>query len=138
MSDLVEFLLARIAEDQLRVDSIPDWHSTDSARGPGWGSRGSYCPLCDHYMFDGTEVVTEEAWWDHMENVHRRTRVLAECEAKRRIIAEVREADLASDAPDNIEISSILARDLLRLLALPYADHPDYRDEWRPTAWADA
>ncbi|MEU5023581.1 DUF6221 family protein [Streptomyces milbemycinicus] len=20
----------------------------------------------------------------------------------------------------------------LRLLALPYADHPDYRDEWRP------
>jgi hypothetical protein len=22
--------------------------------------------------------------------------------------------------------------DTLKLLALPYADHPDYRDEWRP------
>ena len=22
--------------------------------------------------------------------------------------------------------------DLMRILALPYADHPDYRQEWRP------
>ena len=26
----------------------------------------------------------------------------------------------------------ILALDTLRTLALPYADHPDYDEEWRP------
>jgi hypothetical protein len=25
-----------------------------------------------------------------------------------------------------------LALDVLPLLAVPYADHPDYREEWRP------
>ena len=25
-----------------------------------------------------------------------------------------------------------LAEEVLRLLALPYVDHPDYREEWRP------
>lgn len=26
----------------------------------------------------------------------------------------------------------ILANGILRLIALPYADHPDYREEWKP------
>jgi hypothetical protein len=43
----------------------------------------------------------------------------AECEAKRRIV-EREMADV--DEPDWV---------LLRLLAIPYADHPDYREEWR-------
>jgi hypothetical protein len=28
--------------------------------------------------------------------------------------------------------STPLAKSMLALLALPYADHPDYREEWRP------
>jgi hypothetical protein len=47
-------------------------------------------------------------------------RVLAECAAKRRIVSFA--ADLTEEGTD----------DLLRLLALPYADHPGYRQEWRP------
>ena len=30
------------------------------------------------------------------------------------------------------ESASVLADGTLRLLALPYADHSDYREEWRP------
>lgn len=52
-------------------------------------------------------------------------RVLAECEAKRRIVAwELQVAERAHLQPEQ--------RVILQLLALPYADHPDYRQEWRP------
>jgi hypothetical protein len=41
--------------------------------------------------------------------------VLAECEAKRQIIER-----------------HLYLQGTLALLALPYADHPDYREDWRP------
>ena len=43
-------------------------------------------------------------------------RVLAECEAKRQLIERVGNPDWAG----------------FRILALPYADHPDYQQEWKP------
>jgi len=43
-------------------------------------------------------------------------RVLAECDAKRQLIERVGNPNWAG----------------FSILALPYADHPDYRDEWRP------
>jgi hypothetical protein len=72
-------------------------------------------------------------------------RVLAECEAKRRIVEWHRLID-GLDAEDNPVrgccncIASgavppyLIAGPCMtsRLLALPYADHPDYREEWRP------
>ena len=49
---------------------------------------------------------------------------LAECEAKRRIV----ESYVAEFGPGDW----LVDHDVLRLLALPYADHPDYRQKWRP------
>jgi len=55
-------------------------------------------------------------------------RVLAECDAKRRRLALL---DAVND--ERVPRLSIYLRDLLpRLEALPYADHPDYRQEWKP------
>jgi hypothetical protein len=55
-------------------------------------------------------------------------RVLAECEAKRRIVEL-----LAAGGRDEARAGMDAARErLLPLLALPYADHPDYRPGWRP------
>jgi hypothetical protein len=54
-------------------------------------------------------------------------RVLAECEAKRRIVElhgcyhSCRSSDYAGDCPT------------MDLVALPYASHPEYREEWRAT-----
>jgi len=70
-------------------------------------------------------------------------RVLAECEAKRRIVAWCSERDrvyigtLATDIPrekDFVPGALVHQTDAitLRFLALPYADHPDYRQEWKP------
>ena len=33
---------------------------------------------------------------------------------------------------DDQDARYVIARDILRLLALPYADRPGYREEWRP------
>lgn len=59
-------------------------------------------------------------------------RAVAEVDAKRRLITTIVDVEARADGPDNIELSSIVADSLLRLLALPYADHRDYDEAWRP------
>lgn len=54
---------------------------------------------------------------------HDPARVLAEVEAKRRIV------DVCAEPDDN---GYDVAMMVLPLLALPYADHPDWRPEWAP------
>ncbi len=73
-------------------------------------------------------------------------RVLAECDARRRIVELHQSEDVDGRLPDGEEITlpcCVVCRDsngmreeepcqTLRLLALPYADSPGYREEWRP------
>jgi len=47
-------------------------------------------------------------------------RVLAECESKRRIIVALADTGWRG------------RHELLKMLALPYADHEDYLPEWKP------
>lgn len=62
---------------------------------------------------------------------HDPARVLAEVEAKRRIVA-YREQDARSDLPPVIRDPRLSAFDAaLRALALPYASHDDYDEAWR-------
>lgn len=54
-------------------------------------------------------------------------RVLAEVETKRRIL------DLASDCVRGDPYQEgMVGLELMGLLGLPHASHPEYRDEWRP------
>jgi hypothetical protein len=52
-------------------------------------------------------------------------RVLRECYAKRQTIEVLTRAEAQSDAWHRGQAA-------LQRMVLPYADHPDYRDEWRP------
>ena len=121
---LDEFLLARIAEDKrVATDAAGDdgqgeWSTDDVAgAGPGHGSV------------------------EHIAR-HDPARVLAECSAKRRIVLACREARPETtfvgthppgmaDFPTAAHGQHQLAAVTLALLALPYADHPHYRPEWR-------
>lgn len=134
MTTITEFLLARIAEDEALTRSL--WMS--------------YC--------DGPEgirdgVVVMDDYFGAAELVVGYNRMLAECAAKRAIVE--RETAGRTWKPGDrqppqrfISASEPLPEDVaawrvahtvpvtdtptLRLLAAVYADHPDYRQEWKP------
>ena len=104
MNELAEFLLARVGEDE-RV--------ARAARGAG--------------LHDNRPAVKE--WF----GVAHPDRMLVWSDARRRIVAlhhavrgagdgEVRCAGCGHPPPCPT----------LRLMSLPWADHPDFREEWRP------
>jgi len=103
VSDLAEFLLARAAEDEATNAGLAHHH---------------FCP--DNPCHCGLTA-----------------RILRECEAKRRIVGLCMET-LAVEIPGfpvdtaGFEEARSLASATLRALALPYADHPSFREEWRP------
>lgn len=110
---LTEFLLARIAEDEAAARGIL----------PGLLIRR------DREIHPGESHGFGFVWTSP-------NRVLAECEAKRRIVTEFTSAvDWSQDAdcpmPDLYRTRAGTVLDVLRLLALPYADHRDYRPEWK-------
>ena len=119
---LADFLLARIAEDEFVANH---WQDVDTSQ---WA----------HY---------------HPPSRFNRRWVLAECEAKRQIIElHALTVEKVSQSPfdpdtgerraDEFDVSCAVCGwassdpdggcETLRLLALPYASHTDYREEWRP------
>lgn len=122
MSDLPEFLLARIAEDEhdayhaqgALLGVVTEWHEVEGLRDRG--------------------LTRSDARHAHRWSP---ARVLAECEAKRRIVEQEIRRDVGPvshyiSADVHEAIRARLATPNLRALALPYAEHPDYREEWRP------
>lgn len=111
---IVEFLLARIAEVEAMARAVvteepaDNWPFDLDAKGP--------------------------AAFAHIVR-HDPARVLARCEADRRIAGEHHE--YLGVCSHCVDPSGEHQREAwpcvtLRYLALPYADHPDYREEWRP------
>jgi hypothetical protein len=133
---LADFLLARIAEDEAVAREIASYDPSF-----GWGSNG----FSRHHEAFGERFIPD--------------RVLAECEAKRRIVAlhpidgslrgpvTDNKFDVCACGPDlwpveerpngkwgyvpEPENGDFYPCGTLKALALPYADHPDFRPEWR-------
>ncbi len=132
---LTEFLLARIAEEEAvsraAVEGPWDTMTQETADGENiyfTVDTASGDPILDLHESGALGRSTSEhiARWDP-------ARVLAECEAKRRIV----EAHLSSEAwCDHCSGGELMGNPdgcpTLRLLALPYADHADYDESWRP------
>lgn len=61
-------------------------------------------------------------------------RVLADIEAKRRIVAEFEQVhvDYRTAHTPTLEGQRLGLLKAVAVLALPFADHADYREEWRP------
>lgn len=138
MSDLVAFLRARLVAERAVAERI----AARLVYPPDRELAGqSYWPMPT--VRRAAERSDEDA--ATLIGAFSPARVLAEVDAKRRIIAEHplieasepkvhpfpygcetchfdREEGVYGDGPCTT----------LKLLALPYADHPDYRQEWRP------
>lgn len=138
-ADLIAFLRARLDEDEARARALPPgpwtWRKGEAATtSPGdalVGADGQ--PVLsasdpDEYMAWITRADGFDAYLQQMQPA----RVLAEVEAKRalvndyeRFVAERRRMMGGWDSYP--EVSPVLAA-----FAAIYADHPDYRDAWRP------
>jgi hypothetical protein len=109
VTDLVTFLRERLDEEErlataasragIGVDIGPDGHAV-SSHPDAQDHIATWCPV----------------------------RVLAEVDAKRRIVEGLAEADPHS----GYITGTFAAEDVLCLLALPHAEHPDYDPAWRP------
>jgi len=118
---LTEFLLARIAEDEAvaRPEFFdPDPDLDDPIEGPdtGWLNAAQLTQDCDLDVGTSEHIIRFSP-----------THVLAECEAKRQIIKN----QPWRETSEGSEQQGIWTNDVAALAAI-YADHPDYRDEWRP------
>ncbi|MGW1938970.1 DUF6221 family protein [Streptomyces goshikiensis] len=95
----------------------------------------------------GSRASIATASWMDAEHIarHNPARVLAEVDVRRRLIQEVLRYEAKIDGEwgcchSREQIAAGLCEEInpddieaLRLLALPYADQPGYREKWRPT-----
>lgn len=111
---IVEFILARIAEDEAI----------------GWGvvadAIGRYSAVEAQAIISDAEMQGE-----HSHASVGVARVLRECEAKRRIVAAHRDVigDIETTHPCDGTLG-VIECDTLRALASAYADHPDFDPAW--------
>lgn len=112
-AELIAFLRARLDEDQQHVEAMDDF----------------WIDTTDEFTGDAARRFTDEK------------RVLADIDARRRIVdmfeqyehATTRSGDTTTPGlPSWLGGGQAALDRTLRLLALPYADHSDYRAEWRP------
>lgn len=111
---ITEFLLAQIAEDEMAIDGLVevDYRPRIAADASGTRTRSK-------------------------SSADLKARLVAECEAKRRIVqlhgrcdAHDRPGD-ECDACQRCGDGSIWPCDTLLAVASGYADRPDFREEWR-------
>lgn len=110
MNELADFLLARIDEEGSLASAAG--HDARTLR-----------PITDDLRAepDDRRIAHMFRWSP--------ARVLVDCEAKRRIVEDY----LAQLNSHRSGWDARTPRDYpLRALALPYAEHADYREEWRP------
>lgn len=137
---IVEFLRARLAEDERKARAACE-HTDSAWRVDGDGETLLFWdPMPDT---PGTSQTLGHRIVPHVAR-HDPARVVAEVEAKRRILVRHHPSKMAPWAPAGCEgcgtegdgddpiTEHIDECPELRDLAVVYADHPDYRQEWSP------
>ena len=113
MSDLVAFLEARLAEDQRWCTFTP-------------GGRYKVQALDDDRGPEDEEKVQQyyhrfqPEWMQH------------DIAAKQALITEWRSYGEIQNAYDDEQVTGRALLTALKILGTAYADHPDYRQEWKP------
>src|SRR2546423_10960409 len=132
MDDLIAFLRARLDErEQIARAAEPGpWRVLED-------SSGSVAVGPEDFGIASDHTGQNRASYVHIA-ANDPARVLADVDAKRRIIELHSTSDTSTFEGRTATITwcPICRNDgecpTLRLLALPYADHPDYRGRWRP------
>lgn len=127
--DLITFLRARLDEDEeiAQAASPGPWHVDEDA--------DEVLAVDDIVVAEGFALSGRQlrATTQHIAR-HDPARVLAEVDAKRRVVDLMASTLELAEGDSEVDHYGALsdAEETLELLALPCADHLDYRDEWRP------
>jgi hypothetical protein len=139
MVDLLAFLKARLDEDEQAARA-----AAEETGNPVWEYSGSDV-IAEQTGYPGGITYVAVAPWDgdvpapvgnHIAR-HDPARVLREVEAKRRILTRYEFVSSHGPAVDHTRAMDMTTgaqsalRDALRMLALPYTGHEDYREAWR-------
>ncbi|MFC4048552.1 DUF6221 family protein [Actinomadura syzygii] len=127
--DLVEFLRARLDRDEriARDCTGHAWRAAPSGRVEANPEPGAGEPVA-------VARAETDAYAEHIAR-HHPSRTLAEVAARRRIVDDYEKQawvlDQGHRSPE-AEAAQAVRENVLRLLALSYATHPAYQQEWRP------
>lgn len=139
MDDLVQFLRARLDEDE-QAAAWPNHQQSWEACGPrhlSYASGSGESVTAVNVGGDGPlgwdRIYVKRDPGDLAEHIarHDPERVLAEVDTKRLLVYQFENRGNSVRATVQPSTGGVWD-DLLRMLALPYSDHPDYRDTWRP------
>ncbi|AVH60035.1 MULTISPECIES: DUF6221 family protein [Streptomyces] len=137
--ELVDFLRARLDEDEALAREAP--------KGP-WHIGNAVDPTqpCNVHTFPGARPVADGLNWLVAEHIarHDPARVLAEVDVKRQLIARggpfcTSDCDEPGNEPMDPDTNwttplehhlDCAAYEAAKLMALPYADHPDFDPAW--------
>lgn len=127
------FLRARLDQDEIYAHASMEENGAEE-----WvaSTRDDVPSTYPHHgvWADGPEIATVRGAGTRRHIArHDPARVLAEVDAKRRIIDHL-EYELADHGADNPWWYDGKLLPILSWLALPYREHPDYRPEWAPDA----
>ncbi|HEY3734249.1 MAG TPA: DUF6221 family protein [Streptosporangiaceae bacterium] len=117
---IVEFLQARLAEDELTAQAAIDGS-------PGWRTYYDYRDVKDddgHFIVLADSRYPTAAQAAHIAR-HSPARILRECEIKRALIADYLHRDAFGDQTGRGTLE-----DTLKTLATAWSGHPDYDPAW--------
>ena len=124
MDDLIAWLRAQLDEDERVAQEQPPfpWRAVGDEV---WASDNY--PVADAFALSSNQTRHVAAFIA----LHDPARVLREVESKRLLLNQF---ELRGNSVRATVVPSTggVWDDLLRLLALPFADRPGYREEWRP------
>ncbi|MFJ4887766.1 DUF6221 family protein [Streptomyces sp. NPDC088731] len=139
-SGLAAFLSARLNEDEDRARrgyySDTNWERfTTEAHLGAWQAWRQHFPR-EQWDVKANDTISEAARDAIRERItaheaDRAARDLAEVAVKRRVIEQYESIGNPPPGEFGPDLSRAELGRVLRLLALPYADHPDYKASWR-------
>lgn len=136
-ADLASWLLEQIAEDERMAQAVDPLGEVIIMGGNHVPDTFGHVRHSTHGEDGAPRTIYDIAAERHFARWHP-ARVLAECEAKRKIVMRCALLLEAFDDPEHGAWHDVNRRErsharmTLEALALPFADRPGYQEEWRP------